>query len=479
MTLNRKEMNPRIARWALEFQDYDYVLEHRPGGRMQHVDALSRSLQVMAIESNSFEENLVICQNRDPKLVKLKEELQGKQSKMFEMRNGILYRKTNEDDNVLFCVPEAMEGHVLYRYHDEVGHVGIDKTMELISGSYWFPKIREKVADHIRNCLKCIAYSDKHGREEGFLNPIPKSDWPFDVLHIDHYGPVDNGRSLKHVLVVVDASTKFVRLYPTKTTRTKEVVQHLRDYFRSYSRPRCIVSDRGTAFTSGEFREFLSEHGIRHVRVATGSPQANGQVERVNRSIGPMLAKLVRPGEGIYWDMVLDRVEYALNNTVHRTIGERPSVMLFGLGQRGPVMDSLRECVLDSIQPETRTNHDVVRGRAAQRQRLVQDYNKRYFDKGRRPGTRYLEGDYVMIRNFDSHTGISRKLVPKFRGPYRVAKVLRNDRYLLEDVEGFQQSRNPYKGVWAVSNIRPWFKCGSQVRSSRDQVISLVRMAEL
>ena len=113
-------------------QDYDYILEHWPGSRMQHVDALSRSLQVMVIEGNSFKENLVICQNKDPKLVELKDSLQTRQSKMFEMRDGILYRKTNKDDRVLFCVLEAMENHVFYKYHDEIGHVGVNKMVNLI-----------------------------------------------------------------------------------------------------------------------------------------------------------------------------------------------------------------------------------------------------------------------------------------------------------------------------------------------------------
>ena len=83
ITLGRREMNPRIARWALEFQDYDYVLEHRAESRKQHVDALRRSLHVMVIEGNSFEENSVICPNRDPNLLKLKAELQSRHSKMF------------------------------------------------------------------------------------------------------------------------------------------------------------------------------------------------------------------------------------------------------------------------------------------------------------------------------------------------------------------------------------------------------------
>ena len=64
-------------------------------------------------------------------------------SKIFEMRNCILYRNTM-----------AMESHVLYRYHDEIEYVGIDKT-DLISGSYWFPRMKGKVAEHVCNCLRC------------------------------------------------------------------------------------------------------------------------------------------------------------------------------------------------------------------------------------------------------------------------------------------------------------------------------------
>lgn len=456
MTLNRRDLNPRIARWALELQNYDYDLEHRSGKRMQHVDALSRSTNIMIVESNTFEENLVICQNRDPKLVDLKQKLQAGEHGLYEMRNGVLYRKAKDDD-LLFYVPEDMESHVLYKYHDEMGHIGSDKMTDLILKSYWFPKIKSKASGHIENCISCMVYSSKHGKEEGFLRSIPKSDRPFDVIHIDHYGPVDNGRALKHILVVIDACTKFVRLYPVRTTNTREVIVALKDYFRSYSRPRCVISDRGASFTSGDFAEFLKQNNIAHTLIATGSPQANGQVERVNRSIGPMLAKLVNVGKGVFWDHVIDQVEYTLNNTVHRSIGEHPSVMLFGTGQKGRVIDPLREC-LEEGNTGLRESHADIRSRAFDRQRKVQEYNERYCNERRKEPRVYKDGDYVLVKNFDSTSGVSRKLIPKYKGPYKIAKVLRNDRYLIQDVDGFQQSRTPYRGVWAVSNIRPWFR---------------------
>jgi len=76
---------------------------------------------------------------------------------------------------------------------------------------------------------------------------------------------------------------------------------NLKQHFANYSRPHTIVSDRGTSFTSSEFEEFLKDNNIRHVLIATGSPQANGQVERINRILGPLLAKIVDKSAEKYW----------------------------------------------------------------------------------------------------------------------------------------------------------------------------------
>lgn len=93
MTLNKKEINSRIARWALELQNYDYVTEHRPGTRMPHVDALSQVHHILVLEDNSFEFNLAVCQADDENIKRLKTRLEKEQNPFFEMRNGIVYRK--------------------------------------------------------------------------------------------------------------------------------------------------------------------------------------------------------------------------------------------------------------------------------------------------------------------------------------------------------------------------------------------------
>lgn len=42
-------------------------------------------------------------------------------------------------------------------------------------------------------------------------------------------------------------------------------------------------------FTSKEFEDFLIEFDVNHIKIATGSHQANGQIVRVNRSLAKLL----------------------------------------------------------------------------------------------------------------------------------------------------------------------------------------------
>jgi len=142
MTLKKKDVNRRIERWAIALLDYDYELEYRAGTRMRHVDALSRFIAV--VEENPFEWNVTICQGQDPKIVEIRSKLKQSEDKSFEMRNGLVYRKYG--NRVLFYVSQQMEKNVLYKYHDELGHLGTEKSAQAILENYWFPKLRDELS---------------------------------------------------------------------------------------------------------------------------------------------------------------------------------------------------------------------------------------------------------------------------------------------------------------------------------------------
>jgi len=124
-----------------------------------------------------------------------------------------------------------MESNMIRTCHDDIGHVGIDKVVGNVVKTYWFPNMREKVKEYIQNCLRCIEFSPPSGRAEGFLHSIPKKKVPFATNHIDHFGPLEKtGKGYRHLLIIVDAFTKFIRIYPCKSTTTDESIKYLCDY---------------------------------------------------------------------------------------------------------------------------------------------------------------------------------------------------------------------------------------------------------
>ena len=162
---------------------------------------------------------------------------------------------------------------------------------------------------------------------EGNLHCPDKGSLPFECVHLNHYGPLERtGHRQRYVFEVIDAFTKFVKLYSVTSTRSDEAIKHLTPYFNTYSAPKRVVSDRGSVFTSQKFEEFLTQYGVRHILVATATSHANWQIEWTNRSLTPILVKLTKAQS--LWNDVLAEAEFALNNTVNRST-VTPARLLF------------------------------------------------------------------------------------------------------------------------------------------------------
>jgi hypothetical protein len=103
--------------------------------------------------------------------------------------------------------------------------------MENISRIYWLSNIRKKIKTYIS-----IEFSPFSGKIEGFLHSIKKDNILFQTIHVDHFHLLENSNGMKYILSIVDGFTKFIKLYTYKWTITNEVIKHLEEYFRSYSK---------------------------------------------------------------------------------------------------------------------------------------------------------------------------------------------------------------------------------------------------
>lgn len=311
------------------------------------------------------------------------------------------------------------------------------------------------IKKYVSACIECAYAKGSSSTREGLLHPIPKSDKPFHTLHIDHLGPfVKSTKGNTHLLVIVDGFTKFVFIRPVRNTNTQNVIKVLNDIFDTFRNPDRIISDRGSCYTSHAFKKFCLDRGIKHILNAVASPRANGQVERYNRTILDSLTAQNLKHSEREWDSQVGKVQWGLNNTFQKTTGKTPSEVMFGT-----LMSSEVNPILNDIVNETRDPSELstIRLQVKNNIDIEQEKQKQYYDKGRKPARTYNCGDLVKItKTAFQNDGKSTKLMPSFEGPYKVIKVLPNDRYKVAPIAGFEGMRKKRKTTVAADRMKPW-----------------------
>ncbi|GFT44426.1 transposon Tf2-11 polyprotein [Trichonephila clavipes] len=283
-TLSKKELNPRIARWALYLQEFNYTIEHRTGSKMAHVDALSRPPHCMLIQ-NSVHLQFLKAQQADDKITTIKTLLETTPHDNYIVKNKLLYKTVNGTD--LLVVLDEMQANIIKTAHQR-GHFAVLRTQDLVSKDFYIPRLKDKVEKCIQNCVTCILTNRKRGKQDGTLNPIEKNDLPLHTFHLDHLGPLaTTSKKYKHALAVIDAFSKFTWLYPTRSTDAAEVINRLENQRHVFGNPARIITDKGSAF-----EDYCKKQNILHISITTGLSRSNGQIEKQNFTIIAVLSKL-------------------------------------------------------------------------------------------------------------------------------------------------------------------------------------------
>lgn len=242
LTLKKKDLSVKIARWVLFLDQYDFEVEHGKGSRMSHVDALSRHPDVSVIVA-SLHDRVKEAQIQDEGLKAIMEIVKERPYLLdYWLENDILFKS----DQKQLVIPRSMEKEVIRRVHAN-GHFGKRKMKELLSKDFYIKDIDKKKDDFIASCIPCLLATKKQGKQEGFLNPTQKEGTPLYTLHMDHIGPMTETRKrYNHMLTIVDGFTKFVWLFPTKSTTSSETLDKLKIHQQTFGNPERIFTDRGT-----------------------------------------------------------------------------------------------------------------------------------------------------------------------------------------------------------------------------------------
>jgi hypothetical protein len=312
---------PKIQRWSLAIQEFDFEISHIAGNTNIVADSLSRLVNnhhlpdtaVTGIDSN------VINTDLDAKL-----------SFVPTIPDHLL-------PTILSSIStnnETLEEEIdwVSKTHNSVtGHLGIQATLELLKseGISW-PGMYTDVVNYIHNCPIC-------GINKTYNKTIPqefKSLSVFEPAHtwsVDTLGPLpldDNGKQF--ILVCVDHFTRTTELFPIRSTSAADAAPCLLELFSRYGAPRFLRSDNGTQYVNKLIKEFLLLVGTTQSLTLPYHPQAN-LAERVNKEIMKHLRALTLERRiDKNWSVYLPIIRRILNATVHSATGFSPSYLLYG-----------------------------------------------------------------------------------------------------------------------------------------------------
>lgn len=475
----KKTTNPQIARWFSLLQEYDVEIRHRPGNKMEHVDALSRApteaendtmeeIFEKHLEVNiciTMEDQILMMQQSDEKLREIVEILkrnkddrtteERNQTNEYILENGRLFKTINMDGKVrhLYVIPKSMRKGIVVKFHDLMGHYSTDRTTAKILENYWFPGLRKYVRQHIHMCFDCLLVKVPAGKKTGLLHPIPPGNRPFSVIHVDHLGPfIQSSSKNQELLVLTDNLTKFVRLFPVRNTSTKYVIRSMEEFVLDKGLPDRIISDRASCFTSKEFNEYCSSHGITHILNSTKHPQANGQVERVNRTVLPEITLAIRDDSHRDWDKRMKTIERNLNNQINKSTGKTPFELLHGYRPR--FNDGAMRALTRFEEDAEWEDPQKLQRDARESILKSQEKYKRYYDQKHTRGPNYDIGEIVFMRKTPDHTGLPTKTQAKYRGPLVVTKTLPGDTYRVSQLQA--EGTRFYTTTAHVSQLKNW-----------------------
>jgi hypothetical protein len=352
-------------------------------------------------------------------------------------------------------VPDVLRDVVLYALHDvsTAGHPGVERTLRLVSATYWWPTLGADVARYVRTCGSCQRNKSATAKPVGFLNPLPVATEPFESISMDFITELPlTARGHDTLFVVVDRFSKMVHLAPCHNSLTAQGAADLLLglVFKLHGTPSSFYADRDKLWMSQFYQRWCSRLQIDLHLSSAYHPQSDGQTERMNRLLEEVLRHYVTPSQD-NWDELLPLAEFAINRANNASTGRSPFHIVFGYQPKTPLDRFYQSLTADTASaavpipdrnassaragthkaiPAADDEFDRYRSEFSKISDLLQlarDRQKAQFDKRRRPAPDYQVGDKVYV-----DTKILRvvavgtpKFLQRWQGPFEVTKVIK------------------------------------------------------
>ena len=339
-----------------------------------------------------------------------------------KIENNILLKKSKFGENTIHrvVIPTQKQRECLYLVHDDLGHLGHDKTLSVAQERFFWVGLTKDVEKKVKSCKRCICAKSPNLPEIAPLVNIETSR-PLELVCLDFLSLETAVGGYDSILVVTDHFTRYACAYPTRNQEAKTVAKILcEEFVVHYGIPERLHSDQGANFQGRVMTHLCKLLGIKKSRTTPYHPQGDGMTERFNKTLISML-KTLDPQNKPRWKEHVASLVHAYNCTQHESTRYSPFYLMFGRTPR------LAIDVFLGHEKEYTATVDAVRKRletaykaATEAVHLAAKKQARNYNKKQR-GRSLEVGDLVLLKNVG------------LRGKHKIADKWQQDPFVVDD----------------------------------------------
>lgn len=379
-----------------------------------------------------------------------------------EVLHRIVFTEGTRTAKFLVCLPKSLRLRVIEICHDtllEGGHQGKHRTIDKIKSRFYWPTLASDVAHHVTTCKTCQAYRERSDKPEGRLHSIPVTE-VFYRVGMDLIGPLPvSNRNNKYILVIIDYATRYGIAAPIPDKRAETVaIALIENLFLKFGVPGEIQSDRGTEF-HGAVSDAIKNLQSTQFFTTSYHPQANGLVERYNKTLISHIRKFLTngvPSRQIIsrykdtWETYFPYVVWHYNTTKQQSLNQVPFILVFGREPIFPIdhfIEGYRKCNSEYLK-DIGENIEYLRELARSNLREKQMQQTARYNAKRKLATINV-GDWVLLKNLQNVQGVPNKFLSRYIPTPFLVLAKKDDDYLIK-------MSDTHKQRWHISNLKKY-----------------------
>ncbi len=197
-------------------------------------------------------------------------------------QDGVLRRRTSHREQLL--LPKAYHPLVFKELHQDMGHLGVERTLDLIRERFYWPQMSKDVENFVTRVCECLKKRKPNNQTHAHLIPI-QTTYPFQLISIDFLHLEKCKHGYEYILVVMDHFMRFAQAYATRNKMAKTVADKIfNDFALKFGFPSRLHHNMGKEFENRLMTSLKKLSGIQGSHTTPYHPQGNGQVERFNHT---------------------------------------------------------------------------------------------------------------------------------------------------------------------------------------------------